>query len=136
MGKIILKFKKVSNTKNVVTYMNGTMVLTENHKEISRIYDYIGDFKYNDDLKSSVALVKKSVGSKVKDTLISYINLDGNLFSYVYSTYFDKYYKDLDMDEIVKKISADLEYDCRIKNLKEEEAVKKVLLLEHINKKK
>lgn len=136
MGKVILKFKKVSNTKNVVTYMNGTMVLTENHKEISRIYDYIGDFKYNDDLKSSVALVKKSVGSKVKDTLISYINLDGNLFSYVYSTYFDKYYKDLDMDEIVKKISADLEYDCRIKNLKEEEAVKKVLLLEHINKKK
>ena len=136
MGKIILKFKKVSNTKNVVTYMNGTMVLTENHKETSRIYDYIGDFKYNDDLKSSVALVKKSVGSKVKDTLISYINLDGNLFSYVYSTYFDKYYKDLDMDEIVKKISADLEYDCRIKNLKEEEAVKKVLLLEHINKKK
>lgn len=136
MGKVIVKFKKVSDTKSVVTYMNGTMALMENYREISHVYDYIGDFKYNDDLKASVALVKKSVGSKVKDTLISYINLDGNLFSYVYSTYFDKYYKDLDMDEIVKKISADLEYDCRIKNLKEEDAIKKVLVLERITKKK
>ena len=27
MGKVIVKFKKVSNTKSVVTYMNGTMAL-------------------------------------------------------------------------------------------------------------
>ena len=83
MGSAILKFKNVGNRKSIVTFADGKMALLENHKEISARYDSISDFKYDDDLNMSVAVVKKSIGDDVKDTLFGYIDSEVNLLSYI-----------------------------------------------------
>ena len=81
MKKYITKYKNIKNNKNIVLYNDNTLALREGSKEISNIYNYIGNFEYNEDLKMDVALVKKNVGTTIKDTLIGYINLDGKLQS-------------------------------------------------------
>ena len=137
MKKYITKYKNIKNNKNIVLYNDNTLALREGSKEISNIYDYIGNFEYNEDLKMDVALVKKNVGTTIKDTLIGYINLDGKLQSYLYSMYFDKVFcADNDsFEKLVQSIEKYLEVENKTKENKKEQGIRKVLLLAKIRNK-
>ena len=84
-----------------------------------------------------VALVKKNVGTTIKDTLIGYINLDGKLQSYLYSMYFDKVFcADNDsFEKLVQSIEKYLEVENKNKENKKEQGIRKVLLLAKIRNK-
>ncbi len=137
MGSAILKFKNVGNRKSIVTFADGKMALLENHKEISARYDSISDFKYDDDLNMSVAVVKKSIGDDVKDTLFGYIDSEGNLLSYIYSTYFDKVFctSNENLDSLVQYIENHLKIESNLLNSRKEKGIKKILLLSKIKNK-
>lgn len=137
MGSAILKFKNVANRKSIVTFADGKMALLENHKEISARYDSISDFKYDDDLNMSVAVVKKSIGDDVNDTLFGYIDSEGNLLSYIYSTYFDKVFctSNENLDSLVQYIENHLKIESNLLNSRKEKGIKKILLLSKIKNK-
>lgn len=133
--KKIINYKNINQKRAIVEYITGEKELIEPNKneKISHTYDYIGDFKYNKDLDTQVALVKIELGNKLrkKDTLIGYINIDGILVSDIYSIYFDKLYhiKNEELDDLIKMITNKLYYDSNNEEKKEKSAEVKLKLL-------
>lgn len=138
--KKIINYKNINQKRAIVEYITGEKELIEPNKKqkISHTYDYIGEFKYNKDLDTEVALVKIELGKKLrkKDTLIGYINIDGILVSDIYSIYLDKLYhiKNEELDNLIEMISNKLYYDSNNEEKKENEAIMKMKLLLKINK--
>lgn len=138
--KKIINYKNINQKRAIVEYITGEKELIEPNKKqkISHTYDYIGEFKYNKDLDTEVALVKIELGKKLrkKDTLIGYINIDGILVSDIYSIYLDKLYhiQNEELDNLIEMISNKLYYDSNNEEKKENEAIMKMKLLLKINK--
>ena len=135
MKKQIVNYKSINDTRAIVEYMNGEKVLYDTTKniDISYPYDEINDFVYNKDINKMVSLVKLNIGKNLrkKDTLLGYIDLDGNIVSNIYSISFDKFYniKEYDLDKITKMIYDKLYCLSKVEEQKEEDAILKLSLL-------
>lgn len=135
MKKQIVNYKSINDTRAIVEYMNGEKVLYDTTKniDISYPYDEINDFVYNKDINKMVSLVKLNIGKNLrkKDTLLGYIDIDGNIVSNIYSISFDKFYniKEYDLDKITKMIYDKLYCLSKVEEQKEEDAILKLSLL-------
>lgn len=130
----IIGAKKINENRKVLKYMNGDLFLSDSdNNRISLFYDYIGDFNYNEDLKTLVAIVKINIGSSLRknDVLIGYINIDGKLVSSLYSVYFDKFFSatDDEVGSLINSIYNRLFYESNIEEEKEKSAILKMKLL-------
>lgn len=138
--KQIKNYKNINQKRAVVEYITGEkeLIETKKNQKLSHTYDYIGEFKYNEDLNTEVALVKIELGKNLrkKDTLIGYINIDGILISDIYSIYLDELYhiKNEKLDELINMIYNKLYYDSQKEEKKEEQAITKLRLLFRIYK--
>lgn len=135
MKKHIVNYKSINDSTAVVEYMNGEKVLydTKKNKDISYPYDEINDFVYNKDINKMISLVKLNIGKNLrkKDTLLGYIDIEGNIVSNIYSISFDKFYniKEYDLDKLSKMIYDKLYCLSKVEQQKEEEAILKLSLL-------
>ena len=138
--KQIKNYNNINQKRAVVEYITGEkeLIETKKNQKLSHTSDYIGEFKYNEDLNTEVALVKIELGKNLrkKDTLIGYINIDGILISDIYSIYLDELYhiKNEKLDELINMIYNKLYYDSQKEEKKEEQAITKLRLLFRIYK--
>lgn len=135
MKRQIIDYKKINENRAVIKYIDGkySLINIETNKKISKDYDYISEFNYNEDLKTLVALVKICIGQGIrkKDTLIGYMNVDGSLTPIVYSMHYDEYFniEGKNIDELIGFIQNKLIYESNIEERKENEAINKIKLL-------
>lgn len=121
----------INDNRRVLKMQDGMFCLADCNKRISCFFDFIDDFKYNEDLDNYVAMVKINIGKflRKKDTLIGFIDIDGNFVSNFYSVYFDKFFNVTDMNILINNIYDRLFYESNIEENKENSAIKKMKLL-------
>lgn len=132
-------YKKINDNRIVVGYTNGKYRISEtNGKELSYLFDYIGEFKYDDDLKDKFALAKINLGQNLrkKDTLMFFINNDGKVISYIYSLYYDKIFETKNLEKLIDKLNYELYCESKNEDKRENEGINKIKLLVKIEKKR
>lgn len=133
-------YKKINENRAVVGYTTGKnrIIETNTNKELSYLFDYIGEFKYDEDLKEQIALAKINLGVdfRKKDTLMFFINPDGKVISYIYSLYYDKIFETKNFENLIEIINCKLYYESEIEDKREIESVNKIKLLIKIEKKR